>query len=205
MGFTKTFKALATAACLSLTTATAGFAVPINVTFSFTDADGFFCYTSAVTGVIEGLGSDGLGQKATCITAKGRHLDYVFTSFRSSTHDVSAGFIDTGSVQVSAISTNRATSGGLGILDLSGANARFSLLESETLFLFGFPSELIASEITFPSDGTPATVPLPAGGWLLLSGMVGVPPSSAARNATQSTMPQRPHWTHMFQRAKYCA
>ena len=173
-----TFKTLATAACLSLTTATASFAVPITVNFSFTDADGkLVCcgFPSTVTGTIEGLDSDGLGQQATRITASGVVQNIVFTSFGLNSFDVSAGVIDTGSVQVSAsilasafgAPPERVT------LDWSGADSDFSL-EEILLFSFGGVRFIDASEITFTSDYTPAAVPLPAGGLLLVSGMVGV-------------------------------
>ncbi|MFK7870328.1 MAG: VPLPA-CTERM sorting domain-containing protein [Roseobacter sp.] len=172
------FRALATAVCLSLTTATASFAAPINVNFSFTDADGLMfgiSFPSTVTGVIEGLDSDGLGQQATRITAKSdlANFDYVFTSFGSNTFDVSAGIIDMGTVRVSAASANT-TLGEPGQLDWRGADSHFSLFESVGLYFFGFPLDTDASEITFTSDFTPAAVPLPAGGLLLMSGMVGI-------------------------------
>ena len=169
------FKTLATAACLSLATASASFAVPINVTFLFSDPEALFDgypFANTVTGVIEGLDSDGLGQQATRITAKGWVQDYVFTSFQFNTFDVSAGVIDTGSVRVVASSTSQI---GYPVeLDWSGAKPRFSLYETEGFIFLGAPVFTDASAITFASDYSLATVPLPAGGLLLLSGMVGI-------------------------------
>ncbi len=169
---------IASAACIALVTATSSFAAPLDFGFSF--SDGFV----DVFGTISGLSDDTNDQAATAITVSSIAfgLDTVQfltvpTSVTSNTFSVADGQITTASFSANVINsiplpgrlfltlgfgpTEIERFGALQATDLTGA-VLFSAIETGGDGPFG--------------SGTPLTptVPLPAGGVLLISGLFGL-------------------------------
>ena len=156
-----TLKALATAAVMTLAATTASFAVPIDFNFSLSDG------TNTITGLIEGLNRDGSNQQATRITVDGVFDTYVLSAFFSNSFSVSSGEIDLNSVDVISSALGSTGTNSIGLI-WNGSAGSFESIE-EAIFT-GARLE-VAGNIAF----TPVTaVPLPAGGLLLLSGLVGI-------------------------------
>ncbi|MCX7568165.1 VPLPA-CTERM sorting domain-containing protein [Sulfitobacter sp. F26169L] len=165
-------KTLATAAGMSLATATASFAAPLDFDFSFTDG------TNTITGLIEGLDSDGIGQTATQITVVGIIDTYIFTSFNANYFDVTSGVVDVSTVGVVSASSvdGETTTGEATSFELGGGFGP-GLEECTGGCPMGleFTSGPAGSEIFTAVSSVPLpAVPLPAGGLLLLSGLLGV-------------------------------
>lgn len=144
-----TLKTLAAAACLSLVSATASFAAPVKYDFSFTDG------TNTITGLIEGLDSDGAGQQGSKVTVVGVFDTYFFTSFSFSSIDVISGDVDPSSITFSATDTTD--------------TAAFDIF-----FGIGFLKEKPNFFTTAEFTGTTTPVPLPASALLFLSGLAGL-------------------------------
>lgn len=174
-------KTLATATCMSLATATASFAVPVDFEFSFTNG------TNTISGLIEGLDSDGLGQSATSVTADGISDTFVFTVFSSNVFDVSGGVIDLTTLSLlsdSGIGQNTLGFAEFGFVDGSASYVEFP--ESGVPAFDFVEAELsdvqftAVSTVVIPgpdpipgADPAPSLVPLPAAGLLMLSGLAG--------------------------------
>lgn len=158
-------KTLTTAACLTLAFATGGVAAPIDFKFSYTSGQ------DTITGLIEGLDSDGAFQEATRITATGVLDSYIFENFSVNSFSVSNGVIDPSNFH---LTTNYAP--GIrdpyiyAVLEFTGNSVEKVFLDEEnfnTAFFTGRGSR----SITFSPV---ASVPLPATGLMLLSGIAGL-------------------------------
>ncbi len=158
-----TLKTLAAASCLSMAMATAALAAPVNFNFSFTDG------TNTITGLIEGLDSDGLGQAASMITVNGVFDTYVFGpgDFSFNSIDVSGSMLDPDTIFVrGTISTSTVAQADFFLFPSSGGELFESLADFTRVETFN---------PTWTFTATPvSSVPLPAGGFLLLSGLGGV-------------------------------
>ena len=156
-----TLKTLAAAACISLAGAATASASPVDFNFSFTDG------TNTITGLIQGLVSDGTNQSASAITVNGVLDTYTFDSsdFDDNWFDVSGSNIIASRVNV--LGTDVVTDG-FGTLDLLGSEPFYQLFEVD--LIIGIAADTRATTISY----TPVSpVPLPAGGILLLSALGG--------------------------------
>lgn len=160
-------KTLITATWMSLATATASFAVPVDFTFSFSNG------TNTISGVIEGLERDGADQSATSILVSGVSADFFFsgTDFTSNLFSVSDGVIDPLSVEVFAqVSQVGPTGSAFGFLSIFPSAFGASLSE----VLVG-PTGL-QTPSTFSADIVFSDVPavaIPASSVMLLAGIGG--------------------------------
>lgn len=176
---------LAFAAGLSLATATKGMASPVTFEFSFGN------HVDEITGEIEGLENDGLGQSPSSITIRSPFETYIISAEKIffSNFDVMAGVIDLETIELYSdrvpglsipeatmigfqISAQNSPSGNLieiffgeEISDPTGFHAPYGSNPSGTGTDLSF-------EISRVAASPATTVPLPAGGWLLLSGLV---------------------------------
>lgn len=159
-----TLKTLAAAACISFASAATAVAAPVDFNFSFTDG------TNTITGLIEGLDSDMLGQRASAITVDGFYGRYSFATSANSFNffDVTDSEINVQTVFLSTGDGPTADGVGIGSLSFNGQISQFFL--DEDLPLGAANVFAFSQTITFT---TVANVPLPAGGVLLLTGLGG--------------------------------
>ncbi len=163
-------RSFAAMACLSLFAATPGYAVPVDFNFTLTDG------TNTITGLIEGLDSDGANQAADRVTVFGLFDTFVFdaTDLGLNSFTVSAGVLDTSNMFLDDATNN-------GIAGENDPNSRGRLTLSAIPLLVpnyewvevrnGSTTDVQAHSI---SVSPVAAVPLPAGGVLLVCGVIGI-------------------------------
>lgn len=159
------FKRVAAAACLAISTATAGLAAPVTFDFSYVAYDIYARTVATITGVIEGLDSNGLGQASSKITINDPDgSKVVFFGEVNNSFDVVNSKIDASTVSYYGTLPT-------GILELEGRCNTDPFCSAATYINAPNYYTFFDTNLTF-STGVSA-VPLPAGGVLLLSGLVG--------------------------------
>lgn len=168
----KSAKTLFSAVCISMAASTSVLAATVNFEFSFSDG------VDTITGLIEGLDSDGLNQAASQITINGVFDTYIATTFLSNSFDVVSGVIDTGIADLYVENIPGVTlEGELQFLSFLAGLAQYS--EDPTMLL---GSPIFMEEEFQTTNSSMAPVPLPAGVILLLLGLCGIAAVSSRSN-----------------------